>query len=433
MASWDFYTADGFLKVGLVTTSLGDADTLDGKDSTEFILKAGDSGIGTLSLSGAGSQVVLPNDPTTGNHAARQSYTEARYLLKESGESDSILSDITVDAASGGSLLRNSTGDSPAAGEYVWREHVDATFLPLVGGTLTGDLIVSGSSLYLPNTTISGNTTLDETNRTIFVDTTAGPITVTLPSPHTVGQFYEIKDVGSAGVGNASANNITIDPNGSNLDGLATDRVVNVDGEALIVASDGTDWFTVATFSSGGSVSELNDLDDVNLAGPTGDEMLRYDAVGGEWVDTSLVTLNATGRFSVTTDSISAGLAIGSDTELIRSGVDTLHTPNRMELAGAVQHRTRPVASNYTVDLLDDYTIFCNPSGGGFTVTLPSGHSAGDTIVVKETAAAASVVGNEITIDTADAALIDGQSDYVISTNYVSVTLQSDGTDWFII
>ena len=56
---------------------------------------------------------------------------------------------------------------------------------------------------------------------------------------------------------------------------------------------------------------------------------------------------------------------------------------------------------------------------------------AGRTIVIKDAGGNASA--NNITIDTEGGETIDGQATYVSSTDYESITLYSDGTNWFII
>ena len=73
--------------------------------------------------------------------------------------------------------------------------------------------------------------------------TGTGAVTsLTLPTAQTLkGRMVVVKDAG----GNASANNITIDTEGSELiDGSAT-KVISTDYGAVRLYSDGTDWFTI--------------------------------------------------------------------------------------------------------------------------------------------------------------------------------------------
>lgn len=432
MASWDFYTKEGALKVQQAAGGVGDADTLDGLDSTDFILKAGDTGIGDLSFS-ASKYPILASDPTLGTHATRQSYTDGRYLKKESGETDTLISTVTVDAAThgGAPLLRNSTGDTPAAGEYVWKEWVD-NYLPLGGGSITGNVTFSGASLYMPVATITTTpVTLDDTYRTVLVDSTTLAITVQLPAAPTAGQWYEIKDIGSGGVGNASNNNITVDNNGNAIDGVAGVVTITSDGGSLVVVSDGSNWFSIAGGVGGGGGGTLGGLSDVTLGAATAGSLLRVNAAGTFWEDTTDVTVDGTsGRLSITTDSTSAGLAIGTDTVIYRLAADTLYTPDKVNLGGGVGHNVSTVSSaTYTVNLVNEYTILCDTTSNAIVITLPAPTGIGDTVVVKD--AVGNVIANNITIDTADTAKIDTLDDYIISTPFQSVTLQTDGTDWF--
>ena len=65
---------------------------------------------------------------------------------------------------------------------------------------------------------------------------------------------------------------------------------------------------------------------------------------------------------------------------------------------------------------------------GTVTITLPAGHAADDTIIVKKTGS-----GGTVTVDANGAETIDGVANYVMSIQYESVTLISDGTNWLIV
>lgn len=66
------------------------------------------------------------------------------------------------------------------------------------------------------------------------------------------------------------------------------------------------------------------------------------------------------------------------------------------------------------------------------TITLTtSSLSVGYTVVIKDTGGNASI--NNITIATQGSEKIDGQNTIIIDSNYKSVTLFSDGTNWYTI
>ena len=64
-----------------------------------------------------------------------------------------------------------------------------------------------------------------------FVNTTSGAITVTLPSSPTAGDTVGIADYANT----ADTNNITIGRNGSNIQGVANDFVINTEGGTIIL------------------------------------------------------------------------------------------------------------------------------------------------------------------------------------------------------
>ncbi|GIU69057.1 MAG: hypothetical protein KatS3mg002_0293 [Candidatus Woesearchaeota archaeon] len=73
-----------------------------------------------------------------------------------------------------------------------------------------------------------------------------------------------------------------------------------------------------------------------------------------------------------------------------------------------------------------------NTTSSPVTITLPKKEQVlrGDYIIVKDNGNAAT---NNITVNTSDGTLIDGQSSLVINQNYASVTLIFDGQNWFVI
>lgn len=77
-----------------------------------------------------------------------------------------------------------------------------------------------------------------------------------------------------------------------------------------------------------------------------------------------------------------------------------------------------------------DEVVRCDPSGGGFTVTLPAASvAAGRTVIVKNTTSSI----NTITIDGDGAETIDGQASVTITEGYKSLTFVSYGSEWGII
>ena len=80
----------------------------------------------------------------------------------------------------------------------------------------------------------------------------------------------------------------------------------------------------------------------------------------------------------------------------------------------------------FTADV--GFTYLIN-TGTAVTVTLPSAVTNA-AIVFKDSAGTAAT--NNVTINRADSATIDGATSQAISSNYGSMKLISDGTNWFI-
>ena len=85
--------------------------------------------------------------------------------------------------------------------------------------------------------------TADGNNYVLLVDTSSAGQTITLPASPVDGLSYKIKDKS----GNASVNNVTIDGNGSNIDGAANASInTNFGAFELVYSSDDTAWFTLS-------------------------------------------------------------------------------------------------------------------------------------------------------------------------------------------
>lgn len=83
--------------------------------------------------------------------------------------------------------------------------------------------------------------------------------------------------------------------------------------------------------------------------------------------------------------------------------------------------------ADYTITA-NDYTITGDASGGNITLTLPTAVGiAGVMYVVKKTDAS----GNSVIIDSNGAETIDGAATLSITTQYTSVVLQSNGSNWY--
>lgn len=89
------------------------------------------------------------------------------------------------------------------------------------------------------------------------------------------------------------------------------------------------------------------------------------------------------------------------------------------------------VAADYTTTD-SDLLIAVTSTAAARTITLLSATvTEGRIFIIKDESGAAGT--NNITIATEGSETIDGSATLVISTNYGSATLYSDGVDWFVI
>jgi len=101
-----------------------------------------------------------------------------------------------------------------------------------------------------------------------------------------------------------------------------------------------------------------------------------------------------------------------------------------MQVSGSLSMTITTITSNYTLTAADN-TILANTTSGAITVTLPTpGNIAGRIYTIKKIGTGG--LDNELTI-TPPSGTIDGGTNYKIYNDWTYVTLQTDGTNWYII
>jgi len=100
----------------------------------------------------------------------------------------------------------------------------------------------------------------------------------------------------------------------------------------------------------------------------------------------------------------------------------------RINFDGMFHHKVLSVIADVTAN--DECVILADATAGSITVTLPDVESATDrTYYIKKTDAS----GNAVTVDGNASETIDGATTNVLSAQFDSIQVVSNGTEWFII
>ena len=86
--------------------------------------------------------------------------------------------------------------------------------------------------------------------------------------------------------------------------------------------------------------------------------------------------------------------------------------------------------SNYTIQEAQT-VMLASASSGAVTITLPdaAGTNANRVIIVKKMDA----TSNAVTVTGTGGDTIDGQTNFILTTQYASITVVSDGSNWNIV
>ena len=88
-------------------------------------------------------------------------------------------------------------------------------------------------------TTVNVNYAATGVDEIILVNSSGGPITITIPGIHITGKRYIIKDRN----GTANINNITIISGDGDPFDNGVNRVLNVSFQSAMIHSDGISWY----------------------------------------------------------------------------------------------------------------------------------------------------------------------------------------------
>ena len=194
--------------------------------------------------------------------------------------------------------------------------------------------------------------------------------TPTLATVATTGAYSDL--TGTPTLGTAAALDV----------GTSANNVVQLNGSAQLPAVDGSQLTGISA-----TVAALNDIGDVSAAAPNNGDVIAYNSTSGDW------------------EPVAQGISAMSVTVSSPSTDQTLSAPTGVEEA----YIYTPSA-NITVNLAAAAT-----AGSGFKYQIKNRST------------------NTITIDPNGSEAIDGSSTFALSTQNASVTLLTDGSNWFII
>jgi len=276
--------------------------------------------------------------------------------------------------------------------------------------------------------------------------------TPTLATVATTGAYSDLS--GTPTLGTAAALDV----------GTSANNVVQLDGTAKLPAVDGSQ---LTNLPSGAST--LGALSDVDVTGAVSTNVLKYD--GANWVDGSvaysevtgtptLATVATTGAYSdlTGTPSLATVATTGAYSDL--SGLPTLGTAAALDVGTSATNVVQ-LDGSARLPAVDGSLLTNLPSGGSApsvtvsspstsqTLSAPSGieevyiYTPSTAISVNLVAAATCGSGfkyqiknrstNTITIDPNGSETIDGAAIFAISSQEASVSLITDGSNWFII
>ena len=171
--------------------------------------------------------------------------------------------------------------NTSTAGLYVW---TGSAWVASVTNT------VINTSLGLPyySYTTTGNLT---NNAGALVDTSGGSYTLNLPASPSTGDKVIVADVGDT----FGANNLTIGRNGSTVDGVAEDFIIDISGVSVEFIYTGTTWavYAVVGGTSGEFVVETNSI-----------QTLTNKTLTSPTITSPTITGTVTGTYSLTTPTI---------------------------------------------------------------------------------------------------------------------------------
>lgn len=305
----------------------------------------------------------------------------------------------------GGILLTDCGSQTILGGEYGKLSILAGTGPAGVnGGQVIGSRITGAVTVNVSNATFSANQFSSNSPITLGTGTTNITIDVT-------------NTIGSTVTNNGNDNNVLIRQvsAGSTITLRYGDDASSADMEILPTSSA---YFRMPAIR----VNNANHS-------PAGSYTIRNNADSGAaatWLATSADNV----QMVAASGSLQHFVATGQQHQFLVNAVEQLRVSGAGTslLAGLLAPTTAKTAT-FTA-AATDYTLLCDATSGAITANLPAAASnAGRIYLVKKVDASA----NAVTLDGDGAETIDGAATYALTVQWQSVTVQCNGTGWFIL
>lgn len=212
--------------------------------------------------------------------------------------------------------------------------------------------------------------------------------------------------------------------------------VNNTSADSVLVLNNGVvEKRKVSEAAFGNAIRSMNGNRDTaqTIAFTNTGTDLTISTANNNTINLNVPNASTTARGVVTTASQTfAGVKTFQDSVSAASAMKVGSTGNAnstMQVDGSLAMAIKTVTANYTATASDN-TILADASSGNLTITLPAASGiAGRIYTVKKIGGG---LDNDLII-TPNGGTIDGGGDYKIYNNWTFVTLQTNGTNWFII
>jgi hypothetical protein len=236
-------------------------------------------------------------------------------------------------------------------------------------------------------------------------------------------------------------------------------------GTGKVLISDGSGNATWQTMA-GGSGSLASDSD-VTITSPTDGQVLTYDGTAGKWENkpTSSATDATTGnpglvqlagdlggsgtsatapKVNFANDTLHLPLAGGTMTgKLTASSFQLTTSPSNGDVltsdasgnaawqapAGSNTHSVQTISSGPYAIQTSDEIILVDAGSGNVVLTLPTAAGNSNAYDVKKIDSST----HTVTVNTTSSQTIDGGATVTLQVQYASITLVSDGSNWFVV